>query len=86
MPILLWIGPSSTALSKLLMASTRSSLRTSRTTNEVVVAPRPAWKDPTEEIPTSAKFFRPAGWSMLLTGPERSFQVIGLLIEYERFW
>ena len=43
------------------MASTRSSLRTSRTTNEVVVAPRPAWKDPTEEIPTSAKFSGPAG-------------------------
>ena len=34
----------------------------------------------------SAKFFNPAGWTILLTLFEKSSQVIGLLTEYDKFW
>ena len=55
------LGSSSIALSKLLIVSTLLSDTTSRTTMDVVEPARPTLEEPTEVIPTSAKFFRPAG-------------------------
>ena len=63
------------------MVSTLLSFTTSRTTIEVVVPPRPALAEPVDVTPTSAKFLRPAGWTILLSGDENSFHVIGLLTE-----
>ena len=53
----------------------------SRTDKLFVVPDNPTDALVEDIIPTSAKFFNPEGWIILLTGGENLSQVIGLLIE-----
>ena len=82
---LLLIVSISKAKSKLLIVSTRfwSIISRANVSRKVVVV-TPALV--TDDIPTSAKFFKPLVWSNLFTGLIKSSYNIELLTEYDKFW
>ena len=90
--VLFSIVSKSLALSKLFIASTlclslnSNMLPTSKTTSwlESNVFPAPTFV--VESIDESAKFYKPDGWTNLLTGFTNLSQSTELFIEYDKFW